>query len=128
MVYFATPEELLDEFYAVMKAHPDWVAKVDTREHVRIQVPEEVREEVNLNCLCPIEAIQLHHRLKVGVFSGDEIASTECSNRIIAAADFSSSTIRYTWQEDREKMTHTLHLHDRLVRMTKEFETRRDFP
>lgn len=124
---FRDENEFLNEFYQVMKRHPGWTMEVNKYERIRIVAPE-------ITCpICPIMAIQFDESGEytgLGAYHGRQIfgevkSGFRARDVIIDAADFSSQTITSSWNRDESGRTRRLYAHDRLIRMSKEFETPR---
>lgn len=122
---FKDENEFLDEFYQVMVRNPKWVMRVGLNKRVLVQ-PDDRSYEI-----CPIMAVQLangeEEEFGLGAYSGRQLfgetkEGLKARNAIITGADFSSEQILYMIYDDEAIRTHHLQIHDRLIRMSKEFE------
>lgn len=134
MKVFETEEEFLTELYEVMKRHPELVMSLGPDERVRVTGPNipAYPDGSDHPCLCPIEVILLDREAKDVTWMNTDylFISNELRHTIMDAADFSSTTLMSSYRKDydNKKLLRRLEVHDRLVRMSKEFEYDRSQP
>lgn len=129
---FKNENEFLDEFYQVMVRHRDWTMTIEPNEIVRVVIPHMTYEDgTDKPCCCPIEAI-------VRDRNGNAVGSTwlgtsymfdnqQDRHIVIYAADCSAEYLMNTNIRLPLKLRR-LEVHDRLIRMSKEFEYDRSQP